>query len=164
MTRDVPVLSPMHLPSQWTSSYSQEVSSCSLVWPGVTYSVWLWGLSVNFPPLVIKMSPPFSMPSPRLLDPPHRRGDLVSTAWRWIKDGLAMAVQGQGRSDGLGDTAETIGERRGIERACCHCVTAFVVGNYAICLSGRVVCSQSKAVRWSLTLTGLDSMYKMTVD
>lgn len=31
----------------------------------------------------------------RLLDPPHRRGDLVNRAWRWTKDGLAVAVRGR---------------------------------------------------------------------
>lgn len=31
----------------------------------------------------------------RVLDPPHRRGDLVSIAWLWIKDWLAMAVGGK---------------------------------------------------------------------
>lgn len=100
MTRDVVVLlccceGLRHHPSEWPGSCSQDVSNCSPVWPGLTYPVWLRGLSVSFPLLVIKTSPPFSMLSQRLLDPPHRRGDLVSTAWRWIKDGLAMAGRGR---------------------------------------------------------------------
>ena len=96
--------------------------------PGLTYPVWLRGLFVSFPLLVIKTSPPFPMRSQRLLDPPHRRGDLVSTAWRWIKGGLAMAVRGREGQIGSGGCSRKNQRKEGIQRWCCHCVMVFVAG------------------------------------
>lgn len=77
------------------------------------------------------------MLSQRLLDPPHRRGDLVSTTWRWIKSRLAMVVTGMEAQI----CWEMAAEKEGVERVCCHCVMAFVAENYAIRLSEVFFCS-----------------------
>lgn len=72
-----------------------------MVWLG-PFCLVVGGLSVSFSLLVMKLSPPFSSLSHRLLDPPHRRGDLVTTTWRWIKGRLAMVVRGREGQMGLG--------------------------------------------------------------
>lgn len=46
------------------------------------------------------------MPSHRLLDLPHRRGDLVSCTWRWIKRRIGHGGLGQERSDEFWDGTE----------------------------------------------------------
>lgn len=153
----------MPLLSQWPGSCSQEVSSCSLVWPSLTYSVCLRGLSVSFPPLAIKMSPPFSMLSQRLLDPPHRRGDLVSTAWRWIKDWLAMAVRGRKAQMDRGMQQKELckgGNRESVLSLC----DGVCCGKLCNLFKWVPVCSQSRAVRPSLTHPGTDWMYQMTIE
>lgn len=65
-----------------------------------------------------------------------------------------MAVRGREGQMGWGTQQKESGGKEGIERVCCHCVTAFVAENYAICLSERVICSRSRAVRLSLTHPG----------
>lgn len=61
----------------------------------------------------------------RVLDPPHRRGDLVSIAWLWIKRLIGHGGRGQRRSRG---------KQNAVQRLCCHCVTEFAAENCAICL------------------------------
>lgn len=75
---------------------------------------------------------------------PHGGG--LKTDWPWRS--------GAGKVRWVGGCSRKNRGQEGIERVCCHCVTAFVAENYAICLSEGVVCSQSKAVRLSLTHPG----------
>lgn len=103
MTGDVPVL------LLWGGWFIFQLNELAAAVRGSPLKAWFglaWpilsgygGLSISFPLLVIKLSPAFSMP--RLLDPRHRRGDLVSTTRRWIKGKLAMVVRGKKGQMGL---------------------------------------------------------------
>lgn len=78
-----------------TFSVAYQYDSCNL---DVFESAWFDLLSICTMLLfvsVMKMSPRFFMLSLDCLSVcPHRRGDLVSFAWRWIRGGLAMANRG----------------------------------------------------------------------
>lgn len=75
---------------------------------------------------------------------PHRGGLKTARPWR----------SGAGKVRWVGGCSRKNRGKEGLERVCCHCVTAFVAENYAICLSEGVVCSQSMAVTLSLTHPG----------